>query len=140
MTWLKLSLKPSASLNTEEIDSLCSELIERGAGGTTIESDGEISCYVNGDELDAAPLAALATRCGCVVIATTEVQEENWNQQCREVWEPVAAGELKVIPVESLTSEHTSDPSVIQIIPGQGFGTGHHPTTRMILEVLSERA
>jgi ribosomal protein L11 methyltransferase len=52
----------------------------------------------------------------------------------------VDAGGLKVLPVETSEDTSATAPNTIKIIPGQGFGTGHHPTTRMILETLSERA
>jgi ribosomal protein L11 methyltransferase len=114
--------------------------MDAGAAGTTVEADRVVSCFVNGARGDADRLANLASAEGCEVLSVGLVKEENWNQQCSEVWQPVDAGTLKVVPVETSDDSSASDPNTIKIIPGQGFGTGHHPTTKMILQTLSERA
>lgn len=139
MEWFRITLKPAPLLSGEEVDTLCCSLIERGAAGTTVEADGRISCFINGERVEAERLAAFASGESCTVVSVAPVEEENWNQQCSEVWQPVSAGTLKVIPVETIEDTSLSEPNTIKIIPGQGFGTGHHPTTRMILQTLSER-
>jgi ribosomal protein L11 methyltransferase len=139
MEWFRVTLSPTPALSSEDIDTLCCLLMESGAAGTTVEADGKISCFINGERTEADRLAALATKERCAVLAVEPVKEENWNQQCSEVWQPVDAGHLKVVPVETSDDSATIDPNTIKIIPGQGFGTGHHPTTRMILQTLSER-
>jgi ribosomal protein L11 methyltransferase len=140
MEWFRITLSPPPSCTSDEIDGLCSGLIEAGASGTTIEEKGTISCFVEGSSEKTTEIAAVAQAHGCTILSQEAVQEENWNQQCTEVWQPVNAGTLKVIPVETLDDSSAQDPSSIKIIPGQGFGTGHHPTTRMILETLSARS
>jgi ribosomal protein L11 methyltransferase len=139
MNWFRILLSPAPTLSGEEIDTLCCALMEAGAAGTTVEADRRISCFVNGDKAEADRLAAIAAAERCDVLSVEIVEEENWNQQCSEVWQPVDAGHLKVLPVETSEDTGTTDPNTIKIIPGQGFGTGHHPTTRMILQTLSER-
>lgn len=140
MEWFRVTLSPPTSWTSDEADGICSTLIEAGASGTTIEANSQISCFVQGGVEKANHVAAVALSHGCALISQEPVQEENWNQQCAEVWQPVDAGALKVVPVETFDGAYTTDRSVIKIIPGQGFGTGHHPTTRMILETLSGRA
>lgn len=140
MDWFRVTLRPSPSLSGEEIDTLCYALMEEGAAGTTVEADSSISCFVAGDRTEADRLANLAISEHCEILSVEVVKEENWNQQCSEVWQPVDAGGLKVLPVETSDDRTASEPNTIKIIPGQGFGTGHHPTTRMILQTLSERA
>lgn len=140
MEWFRITLSPDPALSSDSIDDVCCTLMEAGASGTTVEADGKISCFVCGDAAEAERLASLAQAHRCTVTAQEPVKEENWNQQCSEVWQPVDTGTLKVVPVESLDDAASTDPSTIKIIPGQGFGTGHHPTTRMILETLGKRA
>lgn len=140
MEWFRITLSPDPDLSSEQIDSVCYILMEAGAAGTTVEADGKISCFVSGGSAEADRLAAIAQENQCTATAQEQVKEENWNQQCSEVWQPVDTGTLKVVPVESLEDPTATDPSTIKIIPGQGFGTGHHPTTRMILETLGKRA
>jgi ribosomal protein L11 methyltransferase len=140
LEWFRITLYSAANSSSEEIDTLCCALIDEGAAGTSVEADGKISCFVNGDRTEANRLAAFASVERCEVISVEPVKEENWNQLCSEVWQPVDAGHLKVVPVETSEGAAATDPNTIKIIPGQGFGTGHHPTTRMILQTLSERA
>jgi ribosomal protein L11 methyltransferase len=140
MEWFRIILSADPDLTSEHIDEVCYKLMEAGAAGTTVEADGKISCFVTGDAAEADRFASIAKSSRCTVTAQEQVKEENWNQQCSEVWQPVDTGTLKVVPVESLDNAVSTDATTIKIIPGQGFGTGHHPTTRMILETLGKRA
>lgn len=137
MDWFRLTLSPDPALSSEEIDEACCELIENGASGTTIEASGAISCFVSGGAEDVSRIEALATHYRLAIKSRSKVEEENWSGQCSELWQPVSAGALTVIPVESVKDDQEINNRTIRIIPGQGFGTGHHPTTRMILEALS---
>jgi ribosomal protein L11 methyltransferase len=65
------------------------------------------------------------------------VLEENWTGACPDVWEPIKAGSIEVVPVQSPDDPRPTPPGAIKIIPGLGFGTGHHATTRMVLTELS---
>lgn len=140
MDWFRLTLSPDPALSSEEIDEACCELIEGGASGTTIEASGAISCFVSGGAEEVSKIEALATQYRLVIKSRSKVEEENWNEQCSELWQPVSAGALTVLPVEGVKDREDVDARTIRIIPGQGFGTGHHPTTRMILETLSRHS
>jgi ribosomal protein L11 methyltransferase len=140
MTWRQLTFSPSPSLSVDEVEGICSALIEGGAAGATIELSGTIVCFVDSSITAVDPLIDLATTAGCTCSADEEIHEENWSENCSEIWEPVVAGDLTIVPVQSLSTEHSRASKTILIIPGQGFGTGHHPTTRMIVEELSARA
>lgn len=140
MEWFRLTLSPDPKLSPEEIDNGCASLVENGAAGTTIESNGRVLCFLRGDSNDAKRLTRCATNVGFTVSATEVVQEENWNRLCPEVWAPITAGTIKVVPVESIGDTTPADRNTIKIIPGSGFGTGHHPATHMILQTVSEMA
>lgn len=140
MDWFRITLTPGPTMSNDDVDGVCSTLMEAGASGTTVEADGKVSCFIEGGAEKAGQISSLAEELGCALISLEPIREENWSQQCAEVWQPVEAGELKVLPVESLNTPGATDSNTIKIIPGQGFGTGHHPTTRMILETLSARA
>ena len=140
MTWRQLTFAPPLSCSTDDVDALCCELISIGASGTLIDESDRIVCYIDTATSEIQPIIECATRALCSIISDEEVAEKNWAEHCSELWEPVIAGDLRIVPVQSLHSNHPSDPSTLLIIPGQGFGTGHHPTTRMIVEELSARA
>jgi ribosomal protein L11 methyltransferase len=140
MTWYKLLLLPSdPQIDSEGLDSICSELMEAGASGTTIDTPPEIACFVESSSAaEMQRLSLIAEQLGCRVLSHEEVLEENWTASCPELWQPVAAGTLQVVPVESPTDAREVPAGAIKIIPGLGFGTGHHPTTNMLLGELSQ--
>lgn len=140
MTWRQITFAAALSCSTDDVDALCCELISIGASGTLVDESGRIVCYIDTATSEIQPIIECATRALCSIISDEEVAEKNWAEHCSELWEPVIAGDLRIVPVQSLHSNHPSDPSTLLIIPGQGFGTGHHPTTRMIVEELSARA
>ena len=138
MKWYAITLSPSnQTLSSDELDGICAELMDRGVLGTTVERAPEITSYIQGDE-DA--LKEFLTRLGdlpCSIQATNEVSESNWTGSCPDVWEPIHAGDLVVVPVESSEDTRPVPAGALRIIPGLGFGTGHHATTRMVLCELS---
>ncbi len=139
MKWFSLILRPTDStLHGEALDAICSELMELGAIGTSIDNAPEIACYVEGEESKARELARLLPALGCTLLSCTEVSEENWTGACPDVWEPILAGTLQVVPVESPTDSRPVPAGALKIIPGLGFGTGHHSTTKMVLEQLTQ--
>jgi len=69
-----------------------------------------------------------------IKISYTLVKEENWAELWKANFRPLKVGQRLVIvpPWESYVPE--KEEVVIFIEPGQAFGTGHHPTTQMMLE------
>lgn len=66
----------------------------------------------------------------------SEVEDENWTQKCQDLIVPITAGTLKIQPYMEAPLSPVVDPHEIAIIPGLGFGTGHHDTTRTLVEEL----
>ncbi|MEY4701976.1 MAG: hypothetical protein RL326_2163 [Pseudomonadota bacterium] len=138
MKWYAITLSPSnPTLSSDELDGICAELMDRGALGTTVERAPEITCYIQGDEDALKGFLAQLGDLPCSLQATNEVSESNWTGSCPEVWEPIHAGNLVVVPVESSEDTRPVPEGALRIIPGLGFGTGHHATTRMVLCELS---
>jgi ribosomal protein L11 methyltransferase len=138
-SWFAVTLKPIESgLSNDSFDGLCSDLLELGASGTAVDKAPEITCYLEGDQRKADLFVLSAKALGCAVISVNQVANENWTGACPDVWEPIRAGSLLVVPVESLSDNREIEAGAIRIIPGLGFGTGHHATTRMVLIELCE--
>lgn len=138
-SWFAVTLKPiESSLSNDSFDGLCSDLLELGASGTAVDKAPEITCYLEGDQRKADLFVLSAKALGCAVISVNQVANENWTGACPDVWEPIRAGSLLVVPVESLSDNREIEAGAIRIIPGLGFGTGHHATTRMVLIELCE--
>ncbi len=138
-SWFAVVVRPEdPSLSGDVFDCLCAELVDRGAAGTAVDRAPEITCYLEGTQESIDAFIAQAGTLGCQIVSVSGVRQENWTAACPDVWEPIRAGSLEVVPVQSSDDERPAAPDAIRIIPGLGFGTGHHSTTRMILSALCE--
>ncbi|UQN05571.1 50S ribosomal protein L11 methyltransferase [Deinococcus sp. QL22] len=66
-----------------------------------------------------------------------EEAEQDWQAEFRRTLRPVKAGRLTIVP-PWLVHEVGDGQLPLIIEPGMAFGTGHHATTRMAVEALSE--
>lgn len=113
-----LALAPSG---VEEVDR-----------GDTIE----YAVYGAPGELPALPDLRAAAGAALVDITTTEVGDD-WDTRWRSFHRPVTiGGRLHVRPPWTDRVAHETDLLEIVVDPGQAFGTGAHPTTRLCLEAL----
>lgn len=66
------------------------------------------------------------------------VEEQEWADAWKEHFHVLRVGERAVIVPTWRAYEPREDDVVISIDPGMAFGTGHHPTTRMCMELLEQ--
>jgi ribosomal protein L11 methyltransferase len=157
MAWLAIRLFADASV----AESLADALIEAGAisvscddadAGTPAEAPqfaepGErsarswqrnlLTALVASDTQPAAIVAEAALRCGIVPpsFEISIVKDEDWVRRTQLQFEPMhISGRLWIVPSWCRPPE----PSAlnISIDPGLAFGTGSHPTTRLVLRWL----
>lgn len=64
-----------------------------------------------------------------------EIDEQNWNQIWEETIQPQRIGRFLVKPTWS-TEQPAGDEILLEIDPKMTFGTGYHPTTRLMLRQL----
>lgn len=114
-------------------------LISEGAEGACITGTHGFECFLSATEAEQREFLAFATSLGASLLSCEPVEEKNWTASCDDVWEHVRAGLFKVVPVQgkALVPELDKSPEYpIFIIPGMGFGTGQHSTTRLVLQML----
>lgn len=120
-------------------DEIAAYFIAQGAAGVEITGSNSFECYIEGDisELDA--VINKAARLGITFAGAEKVTAANWCAQCTELWEITKAGTLTIRPVQSEQGieNDAKDPDLF-IIPGLGFGTGHHASTRQALILMQE--
>lgn len=64
--------------------------------------------------------------------------ERNWNAEWEASIAPVRVGPFLLCPTTAEVPEEHAEATVLCIDPKQSFGTGHHATTRLVLQLLAE--
>jgi ribosomal protein L11 methyltransferase len=93
--------------------------------------------FATGEARDGAT-QALRTTMPSLRLSTIDVPDEDWAARSQESLTAVTAGRFVVAPPWDLPSAPEPGTTVIVIEPSMGFGTGHHPTTRLCLRLLSD--
>ena len=75
---------------------------------------------------------------GASEVETRSLVEENWEENWKQFFKPRRVGKSIVVRPTWETEELPGGAVEIVLDPGQAFGTGDHPTTRMCLELLEE--
>lgn len=157
MLWVELSVDTPA----EFVEPLTQVFTEHGEGGVAIDLPGGY----NPDEGESPPIADRVTvktyiphdsrleqRYSRIDVAVRLVahvgdisdlnvrviKEEEWEKAWKEHFHVLHIGKRTVIVPTWRTYEPEDTDVVINLDPGMAFGTGHHPTTRMCLELLEE--
>ena len=155
MLWVELSIDTPS----EFVEPLTQVFTEHGEGGVAIElpaghnpDEGEeapipervtVTTYIPHDSRLEGRYARIDTAVRLVAyvgdvseLRVRVVEEEEWQDAWKEHFHALRIGTRTVIVPTWRTYEPREDDVVITIDPGMAFGTGHHPTTRMCLELL----
>ena len=160
MQWIEVSV-PTRS---DEIDDVCAQLAELGAGGMVVEDETDFQQFLEqnhqywdyvDDALEAqfrgvsrikfyladdgrAQLAAIRAGIGRE-LTTTTVRDSDWENNWRQYYQPIETGERLVVVPEWLDAP-ADGRLPLRLDPGLIFGTGSHATTRMCLAALEHCA
>ncbi len=116
------------------------QLIALGAAVVTAAEGNPPEVYLTGTSEDARALSSAAAANAIPLGSGNELRARNWVQQCPDLLEPVDVPPLRIRPFADGATLPAADADTIVLRPGSGFGTGHHPATRLLLELLIEAA
>lgn len=122
-----------------EPEETAAELISQGASGAQLVDEHHVVCYLQGNAEAAQRFCENLPGANGTLISCTEVADQNWSAQCAELWKPLTIGSLEILPChddEVGRAAGSSFDNIIRIVPGTGFGTGHHASTAMLLELM----
>jgi len=134
-------LRLAIRVRRSDAELVLAELLELAPGGVE-ETDGgdvvEYAVYGAPGELPALPDLRAAAGEALVEVSTSEVADD-WDVRWREFHRPVLIG-TPPTRLRLRAPWHEALPGDVIIDPGQAFGTGAHPTTRLCLEALCSLA
>lgn len=113
------------------------ELVDMAPGGfEQVDGDGwvEFALYGAPGELPELPTGPAELAGVPIEVAGHEIGDD-WADRWREFHRPAQIGDIRV---RAPWHEPATEGIDIVIDPGQAFGTGAHPTTRLCLELLQE--
>lgn len=114
-------------------------LFEYGFQGTQVINPDQVEAYIQLTSAQKLQIATDLEKHNIRILSSVLVPNKNWTQLCPELWNKVECGAFTICPLESVDVAHSLGPADIGIIPGEGFGTGHHPSTALALTLLQSQ-
>ncbi len=111
-----------------------------GIENTLEETNGLTGCLVD-VEGSASRIEELKTALldiGALEVTSRDLVEDNWELAWRQFFKPRRIGKRFVVRPTWEEFESAPEDLVIVLDPGQAFGTGDHPTTRLCLELMED--
>lgn len=125
----------------DDVEERAIELNDLGSAGGHLLSTTSIKVYLYEGHHALDDFLSQAEELGFHLSEKRIVPEENWSSLCPELWEPLTLGSITVKPVAEIDDQQPlSEPEQDElfIIPGTGFGTGHHATTATLFTWMQE--
>jgi ribosomal protein L11 methyltransferase len=137
MPWLALTLEVDA----EAAEAMSEAILDAGAHSVSLDNVDQARHTVNallGLETDARRLVREATKAAGLAVAPDfslrQVADEDWVQKTQAQFGPIEIGAR--LWVGPSWHEPPSGRASVRLDPGLAFGTGAHPTTRLVLQFL----
>jgi ribosomal protein L11 methyltransferase len=124
------------------IEAIAAALWARGAIGVWEQVDTVTAWFADADarEVLASGVEGVEELAPANQRWSTE-PDRDWQAEWKATIAPVRAGRFTIVP-SWLVDDHDPGPGeiVLEVDPGRAFGTGHHATTTLCLEVLDDLA
>ena len=133
MIFLQFDFEPHSK---EEAEKLIALLSEQGFDGF-IEEDVMLIAFIPETRFSQKDFERILEKFSILAYSKTSIENINWNQKWEEEFEPVVVDDFAGIrahfhkPLKNVRYE-------IIITPKMSFGTGHHATTYMMIQLMKE--
>ncbi len=123
-------------------DEFAHLLFEKGAAGVQVIDPDSVICFIEGTEKEIESFIAETQALNFQCRGQEEVLQENWVQRCEDIWTPIQLNKLRIVPLIGEAGGAKKNPRAgdIYVVPGEGFGTGHHASTRLAISLLEKLA
>ncbi len=139
MSWIEVKSKFESGADLSPFVDIYGEFgIEN-----TLEEEGMLTgCLVDveGSASRILELKEALESAGAIEVAVRDLVEENWEIAWRQFFKPRRVGNRFVVRPTWEEFASSADDLSIVLDPGQAFGTGDHPTTRLCLELMENVA
>lgn len=132
MDYIKITF---ADLQPEQKEILIAKLVEAGYEGFE-EKDSSLDAFINDQKFDTGILKKISFKYQ-TSFTKEKIVETNWNQVWESNFEPVIINDYVGIRAD-FHKPITNTKFEIVITPKMSFGTGHHATTYMMIELMRE--
>ena len=132
MDYIKITF---ADLQPEQREMLIAQLADAGYEGFE-EKDTGLDAFINNKDFDKRILNEISFKYQ-TPYTKEKIAETNWNQVWESNFEPVIVNDFVAIRAD-FHKPITNTQFEIVITPKMSFGTGHHATTHMMIELMRE--
>ncbi len=120
-------------LQPEQKEILIAQLADAGYDGFE-EKDNSLDAFISKNNFDATLLNELSFKYQ-TAYTLEKIAETNWNQVWESNFEPVVVEDYVAVRADFHTPITTTEFEIV-ITPKMSFGTGHHATTYMMIELM----
>jgi ribosomal protein L11 methyltransferase len=119
-----------------DLESAGEMLLSAGADSAETLDESRLRIICREEQVTNITSAAIAL--GFNPSAPSHIEASDWCPIAPELLEPLSVGNLIITPLLSADTVPTLDTGRIFLVPGTGFGTGHHATTASIIKLLTQ--
>lgn len=130
MNYIEYTVRVSGQ---DESDILVAELAEMGFDSFSEFDGSKVQCYITEQEFE-SNASLIQEYLKGMEVQIKQIEQQNWNAMWESNFEPIALGDMCYIRAPFHSPAPGGSKYEIVIMPKMSFGTGHHPTTYLMVE------